>query len=376
MAATFTGKVYKHFEDVTDPRVERITNHELIEMIFIALCAAICDANTWADVERFGKAKVDWLRKYIRLENGVPSHDTFSRVFARLDTSEFNAALQAWALDLAGCLRDQTVAVDGKTLRHSFDKAAEQAPLHSVTAWASGLKLCLGALAVDSKSNEIPAVQNLIELLDLRGSIVTADAMHCQKQTCQGIIDREADYILFVKGNQRKLLESIQDLLFDAIDDKQLRAKMRTHSEEGRNRNRDEFRQTVTMPCPSDHPVFSAWPGIKTIGQVVRHREVDGKLSEESAYFISSRGPQVRDMAKRLRSHWSIENSQHHVLDVTFSEDASRIRKGNGPEISSIFRRLALNILQQDSSIKDSIRGKRKRCGWDERTFDRLLQAF
>lgn len=376
MAVAFVGKVYRHFENLTDRRVRRVTNHDLMEMIFVTLCAVICDANSWTDVERFGKAKLSWLRRYIRLNNGIPSHDTFGRVFARLETSQFNAALQAWAMELAVCLREQAVAVDGKTLRHSFDTASERSALHSVTAWASGLKVCLGALAVDSKSNEIPAVQTLIDLLDLQGAVVTADAMHCQKKTCQKIIDQQADYILFVKDNQPHLLESIQQLLLDSLDDEKLRQKVRHHTEQQRNRNRDEFRQTVTMPCPAHHPVLSAWPGIKTIGQVVRHRDLGSTYSEESAYFISSRGPQVRDMARRVRGHWSIENSQHHVLDVTFCEDASRIRKGSGPEVASIFRRLALSILQRDTSIKDSIRGKRKRCGWCERTFHRLLQAF
>lgn len=376
LKSKFVCKVYNHFEDLTDRRALRRTNYELTEMVFIALCAAICDANSWADVERFGKAKLRWLRRYVRLDNGIPSHDTFGRVFARLDSTEFYSCLQAWASELAGCLRGESVALDGKTLRGSFDTAASHSSLHSVSAWACGLRICLGVESVDEKSNEIPAVQKLIELLDLEGAVLTGDAMHCQKKTCQAVLDKRADFLFFVRGNQPGLRDAIVDYFVHAMDDEKLDDSIRREKLTEVNRTRSETRQTQVVACPKNHPVFDQWPGIKSLGQIHRERIVDGKVEEELVTFITSLPPRVRDLSKRARKHWGIENSQHHVLDVTFGEDASRIRKGSGPEVSSAIRRLALSVLQRDTTIKDTIRGKRKRCGWDDQAFDRLIAAF
>jgi len=373
LATAFVGKIYKHFESISNYRVFRETNHSLIEMVFLTLCAVLCDANSWADVERFGKSKLNWLRKYKNFENGIPSHDTLGRVFAKLDSAEFYNALQAWAIELAGSLKGQTVAVDGKTLCGSFDTETGKSALHSVSAWACGLKLCLGIQSVDMKSNEIPAVQTLIDMLEIEGAVITGDAMHCQRKTCKAIIDKRADFLLFVKGNQASLQGAIVDYMLSTLDDDRLRKSMRRQTTKEINRSRTEIRESVVIACPANHPVFSQWPGIKTLGQICRERIVNGEVQSEMATFISSLPTRVRDLTDRARSHWSIENSQHHVLDVTFTEDASRIRKGTGPEISSAFRRLALNILQRDRSQKDSIRGKRKRCGWDDAAFDQLL---
>lgn len=374
MATRFLTATYKHFEKVTDTRVNRGLNHPLIEMIFLTLCAAICGAEGWADVERFGKAKLQWLRRFLPYEFGVASHDTLGRVFSRLDSVEFYAAMQSWMGEVAGSLKGETVAFDGKTLRGSFDSSSSKSALHSVSAWACGLRMCLGLNSVDDKSNEIPAVQELIDLLDLKGAVVTADAMHCQTATAEKLLKKEADYILFVKGNQPTLQKELESAILDAFsrDDKNIR-EQRTSE---KNRNRKESRSMVVMPVPKDSPVFSRWAGIRTIGQIFRTREYDGKVEEETTLFISSLQPKVRDLNKRVRQHWSTENQQHYILDVTFSEDSSRIRKGTGPEISSVFRRLALTILQQDTTIKDSIRGKRKRCGWDESVFEKLLTNF
>ena len=373
MATSFVSRTYNHFENITDPRVNRGSNYNLIEMVFVALCACLCDANSWADVERYGKAKLSWLRKFVPLAGGVPSHDTFGRVFARLDTAEFYAALQSWASDIAGSLKNETVALDGKTLRGSFDTASSKSALHSVSAWACGLRLCIGLKSVDDKSNEIPAVQQLIELLDLEGAVVTADAMHCQKETAQAIIDKNADYILMVKGNQPTLRDAVHNAIIDSMDNED--EEVRNHQKTEKNRGRKEFRQVTVQPCPEDSPVFGEWAGIATIGMIYRSREVNGKHEEATESFISSLPCKVRNIASRIRQHWGIENQQHYLLDVTFAEDASRIRNGNSPEISSVFRRLALNILQRDTTLKDSIRGKRKRCGWDNAALERIMAA-
>lgn len=374
MATKFLGATYKHFEKITDPRINRGHNYPLIELIFLTLCATICGANGWNDVERFGKAKLAWLRRFLPFEFGVPSHDTLGRIFARLDSVEFYAAIQSWLNEVAGALKGETIAVDGKTLRGSFDNASSKSALHSVSAWACGLRLCVGLKSVDSKSNEIPAVQALIDLLDLQGAVVTADAMHCQKLTAEKIIAKEADYILFAKGNQPTLECELEEAILAAFNNESKHIRQQQTRE--KNRNRDEFRSMMVMPVPKDSPVFALWPGIQTIGQIFRTREFNGKVEEELTLFISSLPPKVRDHNRRVRQHWSIENQQHYVLDVTFTEDSSRIRKGTAPEISSVFRRLALSILQQDTTIKDSIRGKRIRCGWDEALFERLLANF
>lgn len=374
MTTTFIERTYKHFENVTDPRLNRGSNHSLIEMIFVTLCATICGADSWVDVERFGKTKLAWLRKFVLLEQGVPSHDTLGRVFSQLDSIEFYAALQSWTNEIAGSLRDQTVAFDGKTLRGSFDSASAKSALHSVSAWACGLRLCLGLTSVAAKSNEIPAVQELIRMLHLDGAVVTADAMHCQKETAQALIHKQANYLLMVKGNQPTLQDELQDAIIQAFEEES--AAMRRHRKTETNRGREEHREVIVLPCPKDSPVFLGWPGIKTIGTIYRSRLVAGKFEESLETFITSLPCKVRDITQRIRDHWSIESQQHHVLDVTFSEDSSRIRLGTGPEISSVFRRLALSILQQDTTLKDSIRGKRKRCGWDNSVMEQLISRF
>jgi predicted transposase YbfD/YdcC len=374
MSATFVGKITEHFEDVTDPRLNRGTNYPLREMVFVALCGAICDCNSWVDVAAFGKCKLAWFRKFLPFENGIASHDTFTELFARLDTIEFYAALESWARDLAQSLAGETVAFDGKTLRGSFDKALGKSALHSVSAWLCGLKMCIALKSVEDKSNEIPAVQQLIDMLDLADAVVTADAMHCQRETADKIIAKEADYVLMVKGNQETLQAELHAAVVQAFEEDH--PNLRQSKTVEKNRNRQETREVAVLPVPKDSKIFARWAGVATIGSIYRTRDIDGKLEESQEFFITSLPCKVRAIGKHLRSHWSIENSQHYVLDVTFTEDASRIRKGNGPEITSVFRRLALNILQRDTALKGSLRGKRKICGWDEKAFEKLIAGF
>ena len=370
----FVCKVCNHFEEVTDPRSNRGCNHSLIEMVFLTLCATMADCQGWADVERFGKANLHWFRKYFPFELGIPSHDTLGRVFSRLDTVEFYACLKSFAYDIVQSLEGRTVAIDGKTLRGSHDKAVGKTALHSISAWVTSLKMCIGLKSVDDKSNEIPAVQELIQLLDLKGAVVTADAMHCQKETAELIQLKGADYVLFAKDNQPTLTAELNDLLLKAMDsdDKNLR-RNRTFEI---NRGREETREVCTLPAPKHNRVLNAWEGISSIGVVFRTVKTGDKLTEESSLFISSLPNRVKDLAGRVCQHWGIENSQHYTLDVTFAEDASRIRKGTSPEISSVFRRLALNILQRDTSIKDNIRGKRKLCSFSTDAIEQILQQF
>lgn len=374
--------VQRHFENVTDPRVDRGGNHDLLEMVFVALTAAICGANGWADVERFARAKRDWFLQYIDLPHGVPSHDTFGRVFARLDTGEFLSAMHQWVDQFAGSLRGRGIAIDGKTLRGSFDQAAGQSPLHTITAFATDTRLVLRQMSVGEKSNEIPAVPVLLQLLELEGAVVTLDAMHCQTQTAKAILAAGADYVLSVKQNQPQLHQRLSELFEQyAQDDYQVKGLRKQISAKQRSHGRTEQRACYVIGVPKGDKVFARWPSVRSIGMVYRHsttRDKQGELQEtqEVAFFISSLPPRVRRLNQLLRDHWSIENSEHYILDVVFTEDASRIRTGTAPEVAAALRRLSLNILQQDTSLKDSIRGKRLRAGWDEAVLEGIYTAF
>jgi predicted transposase YbfD/YdcC len=362
-----------HFAKLTDPRIDRTKLHSLLDMVFITLCATICGAEGWADVERFGKSKRDWFARFLSLENGIPSHDTFGRVFARLDTQEFQTCVHNWLLNLGLQLKDQGISIDGKTLRHSFDTATGKSALHVVSAWASQLRICLGQVAVEGKSNEIAAVPKLLELLELSGAVVTLDAMHCQKDTTAAIRAKKADYVITVKANQPKLHDIVQQFFLDAAERDY--EGVRIHKTTERNRGRVERREVYVAPAPAELIESGEWAGLRTIGMIYRYRE-DGEESHAVTFFISSLPPRVKRIARHVRGHWGVENSLHWVLDVTFAEDDSRIRKGSSPEIAGIFRRLALSILQQDTSLKSSIRGKRLQAGWNEENLERIISCF
>ena len=377
MATDLLCKIDKHFAKVTDPRVDRGTNYDLVEMIFIAITATMCGAQGWADIERFAMAKFEWFERFIPLEKGVASHDTLGRVFARLDTAEFLTAMHGWVDEFAGSLRGKGVAIDGKVVRGSYDTAAGQSPLHLMTAYATQTRLCLRQMSVDGKSNEIPAVPVLLQLLELAGATVTMDAMHCQVETAQAILDRDADYILSAKDNQPTLHKYLQEKFAHCNEADAKPPGLTQHVTRERSHGRQELRHYYTLPATTtDQKVLSRWPGLKSFTMVYRQRTIGEQESTEIAYFISSHAPKVRALAGHIRGHWSTENSQHHVLDVTFAEDASRIRKGSAPEISSAIRRMSLNILQLDTTVKDNIRGKRLRAGWDEQVLERMWSAF
>lgn len=367
--------VYKHFENLTDPRINRGKNHSLIEMIFLALTATLCGAQGWADVERFANSKHAWFRRFVRLKQGIPSHDTFGRVFSTLDTGEFLMAMHAWVDAFAGSLRGQGVAIDGKTLRGSFDRAAGKSALHTITAFACDLRVCLRQMSVDEKSNEIPAVPELLKLMELSGATVTLDAMHCQVETARAILKAEADYILMVKGNQEGLYNYLLDQFIQYGEADYQVPGLRRHKTVEKSHGRKEWREYYFIEAPDGEPL-KRWPGIRSIGMVYRRREERGNLQEETTFVISSHRPKVKTLVPHIRGHWGIENRQHWVLDVTFAEDKSRIRKGSAPEISAAFRRMALNILQRDTTLKENIRGKRLRAGWDEQVLNAIYAGF
>jgi predicted transposase YbfD/YdcC len=367
--------VFTPFENLTDPRVNRTRRHDLFDIVVVALCASIASGDSWHDAERFGNERLTWLRTFLKLENGIPSHDTFGRVFAALDPAELVNCIQLW-LEEIGREAGQHIAIDGKTLRGSFDKAAGKNPLHLVSAWASESRLTLGQVAVDSKSNEITAIPLLLKLLDLKDATVTIDAMGCQKEIAAKIVEREGHYLLALKENHPTLYEAVTEKFIDALDGESPPVAMRKHTTVEVNSGREERREYFAMPAPKSLPGFADWVGLATLVMVVRIRKIGDKEQGEASYFLSSLPAKVKNLAKLIRAHWSIENQLHWVLDVAFSEDASRIRKGQAPQTSAMLRKLAVSILSSDTTMKDTLRGKRYRASLSTDVLERLFLGF
>lgn len=367
--------VFTTFEDLTDPRVERTRRHELFDLVVVALCGTIAGADTWADIERFGKERLAWLRTFLPLANGIPSHDTFGRVFAKLDPAQLVACIQKWLEDVGREIGDH-IAIDGKTLRGSFDKAAGKNPLHLVSAWACEARLTLGQVATEAKSNEITAIPLLLELLDLKGATVTIDAMGCQKEIAKKIVDGGGDYVLALKDNHPKLATAVSEEFTKALEADVPPAGTRRHVTVETSRGRQERREYFALPAPRSLPGFADWANLATIVMAVRIVMVNGRETADVAYFLSSLPTKVKMLAKRIRQHWSIESQLHWVLDVTFTEDASRIRKQHAPQTSAMLRRLAVSILSSDTSLKDNLRGKRYRACLSTDVLERILLSF
>jgi predicted transposase YbfD/YdcC len=363
-------------EDLTDPRMERTKRHSLLNLIILAVCATLGNADGWADIERFGRTKLDFFRTFLDLPEGIPSHDTFGRVFARLDPAALMACIQQWLDALGTAVAGEIVAIDGKTLRGSFDRAAGKNPLHLVSAWACDARLTLGQVAVDAKSNEITAIPLLLELLDLKGCIVTIDAMGCQKEIADAIQAREADYVLAVKENQPKLHQAIHEAFLAHAEQDFTDPSLKRLKTVERSHGRDETREYFIAGVPPALAEEGLWAGVQSIGMVQRTRVVGGVETDELVYYLSSLPPKVRQFARAVRSHWGIENRLHWTLDVIFAEDGSRARKDHSPLNLSMLRRLVLAILQKDTSLKDSLRGKRLRAGWDETVLLTILTGF
>lgn len=377
--------IFTHFHSVADPRRPGANlKHDLFEMIVLTLCAVICNANTWADVERFGVKRLDWLRKFLKLENGIPSHDTLGKTFAALDTHAFNACIANWYEDLTSELSGKGIHIDGKVARHSFDTATGKSGLHLVSAWCHELGVCLGQVSTDEKSNEITAVPVLLDLLEIRGAVVTLDAMNCQKKIVAKICDRQADYVITVKANQGSLHEEVSQRMAELGEDNFPRKKCTQHTTTENTRGRSEARTVTVSAAPRRLQEEAKWANIKSIGMIYRHREPDPKTpnckpieeSDHVTYFISSLPPKADLLSKYVREHWSVENSLHWTLDVTFAEDQSRIRLGHGQEVIGAFRRLALSILRKDTSLpKQSIRGKRYIASLDPNALEAIITS-
>ncbi len=366
--------VVRHFGGLNDPRREQRRRHNLCDMIAIALCAVICGAESWEDVAEYGRQKEAWLKTFLRLPNGVPSHDTFNRLFRLLKPKPFQACFQRWMQGLVEATEGRVVAIDGKTLRHSFDRAADKSALHMISAWAVANGVSLGQRAVDGKSNEITAVPELLKLLELEGAIVTYDAMGCQKEIAQAIRDEGADYLLAVKDNQPRLFEDVMASFVDAFEGERGESyRLLTTNDKGHGR--EERREYVVVGDLSKIRDRHLWPDLHSLAMVCSERTLDGKTATETRYYISSCTGSVRQIAGAIRGHWGIENSLHWSLDVTFGEDAHCLRKDHGPENMAMLRRAALSLVKQERVEKGSLRRKRLRAGWNNAYLERLLKC-
>lgn len=362
------ASIKAHFAHLEDPRRTYLNTHPLINILTIALCGVIAGAETWTDIESFGHSKRAWLSGYLDLENGIPAHDTFGRVFALLDPEQFQASFLSWVQAVFEVTNGQVIAVDGKKLRHSYDKTLGKAAIHMVSAWAAANEVVLGQLKVDDKSNEITAIPTLLELLDINGCIVTIDALGCQREIAEQIINQGGDYLLAVKENQGNLYNDIA-LFFDLAQQNDF-AKV-THSYHqtvNGGHGRIEKRQCWAISGEESLSflrTYGHWSGLQTIVMVQSERQLEDKVTHQTRYFISSLGNDAQLILAAKRSHWGIENKLHWSLDVSFREDDSRVRLGNAPQNFAILRHMALNLLKQETTFKRGVKAKRLKAAWD-----------
>lgn len=360
------------FSEVTEPR-ESNKRHTLIDIVTIALCAVICGADAWEDIEEFGTTKKDWFEQFLELPHGIPGHDTFARVFASMDPREFQQAFLKWAEAVQEVTAKQIVAIDGKTLRRSHVKG--KSPLHLVSAWACQNKMILGQVKTGEKSNEITAIPELLKVLELEGCIVTIDAMGCQKEIVKTIIDKGADYVLGLKGNQGTLHDDVklyfEDCRASGFKDSEYDYHETIDGDHGRIETR-RYWTTSDIDWLTD---TAQWQNLASLVMVERERAVNGDTSKETSYYVTSLKSDAARIARAVRGHWGIENSLHWVLDIAFREDESRIRKDNAPANFAVIRHMALNLLRKETSLRRGIKAKRLKAGWDMDYLKRILRG-
>jgi predicted transposase YbfD/YdcC len=357
------------WQGLEDPRTGNAGLHDFHDLLMIALCTVLCGGQGAVDMALLAQAKEPFLRGFLKLRNGVPSHDTFSRLFRCLDPVQFRAAFQRFMKSFAEQCQG-VVAIDGKVLRRSFDRASGKSPLHMVSAWGCEQRMVLAQIATDAKSNEITAVPKLLEMLSLKGTIVTVDALNCQRDIAQQIVAQGGDYVLALKGNQASLHDDVVRFLDDP-ESKVSTAEPVVDADHGRIETRTATVATDIGWLQEDHH----WPGLAAIGKVVRVRETSGNTTTETAYYLISTALSSERLNEVVRFHWGVENRLHWRLDVVMNEDQARNRLGNGPHNLAVLRHMALNVMQKDAT-KGSFRGKLKRAGWDDAYLSRILALF
>lgn len=372
----------EHFKSIDDPRVDRTKDHDLVDILVVAICALLCAAESFNDMEDFGKAKEHWFRTFLTLRNGIPSHDTFNRVFAAMDPKEFLGCFLRWTQSVRQAVAQEVVALDGKALRRALNR--NENPKYVVSAWAESNNLVLGQWKVAEKSNEITAVPELLRVLELAGCIVTVDAMGCQKKIAREIIEADADYVLALKGNQETVHAEVKSFLDETLEEKQkkrpngaarpkavanLQQLETIEKDHGRLETR-RYYQSTELDWFADR---GKWEGLRSVGMVEAVREVGGKTTTERRYYLSSLSLDVGTFARAVRGHWGVENKLHWVMDVCFREDQSRARTGYAAENLATLRRLALNLLKRERTKKRGIRGKQLNASWDHAYLLKLL---
>lgn len=366
-----------HFETLTDPRIERSKEHLLIDIVAIAILAVISGADGWGAIELYGKAKYEWLKGFLELPNGIPSHDTFSRVFARIEPKQFQECFLSWVNSITKKLELEVIAIDGKTMKQSYDRNQSQKPLHIVSAWSSFHQLILGQKKVNKKSNEVTAIPALLELLEIEKSIITIDALGCQKEIAALIIKKKGDYLLALKGNQKFFHTDVKNWFELARKEEFAGREYSYYQQIEGGHHRVEKRQIWTVAVSELPPLHnqSLWTGLKTVVMVVSERRLWNKTTTEVRFYLSSLASNAEKISQAIRSHWGIENSLHWTLDVTFSEDKSRIRKDHSPENFALLRRLAVNLLKQEKGFKGSLKMKRYLAGMDNNYLFQILDS-
>jgi predicted transposase YbfD/YdcC len=365
-------RIRDHFASLTDLRRRKVV-YPLIDIIAIALCAVIAGADDFVSIAEFGRKKRTWLSQFLDLRGGVPSHDRFNAILAAIKPDQFEKCLLSWIIALHEVSGGQVVAIDGKTLRRSYDKASGKSAIHMVSAWASANHISLGQVTVDQKSNEITAIPKLLEILEISGCLVTIDAMGCQTEIAEKIVECKADYVLAVKGNQPTLHAGIEAFFLDHLEDDFVRVGVARHETTEKGHGRTETRSYLVCEAPEDLPDRVRWRGLKGIGVAINETVRDGKVTSEVRHYILSRKLSGKAFAAAVRSHWAIENRCHWSLDVTFGEDQSRIRKGHADANFSILRRTALSLLKNNHDLKVGIKNKRLAAGWDDSYLEQVL---